>query len=248
MSTLQAVLTALAFCPHPPLLVPELAATSTADLAELRLACAAAVRRALETDPSVVCVLGAAPVTERYRPSDAGSLGPYGMPVLAGLGRVNRAGREVLPLSITLGAWLLRGAGRLPRIGQGVAAGASDEECGAVAAAISGEAGDAGDAGGRVAMLVMGDGSVRRSEEAPGYPDLRAAEFDATVAAALSEGDPAVLRGLNPDIGTELLAAGVSAWRVAGHAATNLPVHADLLYDDAPYGVGYLVASWTVRR
>ncbi len=99
----------------------------------------------------------------------------------------------------------------------------------------------------RVGLLVMGDGSARRSECAPGYVDPRADGFDAAVAAALAGGDAAALRDLNPVLGAELLAAGVPPWRVVGHAAAGTDFAAELLYDEAPYGVGYLVATWTAR-
>ncbi|HZB51087.1 MAG TPA: hypothetical protein VE547_18515 [Mycobacteriales bacterium] len=99
----------------------------------------------------------------------------------------------------------------------------------------------------RLGLLVMGDGSARRSERAPGYVDPRAAGFDAAVAAALATGDAAALRDLDPARGAELLAGGVPAWRVAGHAAAGVEFDAELLRDEAPYGVGYLVAAWTAR-
>ena len=93
----------------------------------------------------------------------------------------------------------------------------------------------------------MGDGSARRCERAPGYVDPRAEPFDAAVAAALAAGDAAALRALDPALGADLLAAGVPAWRVAGHAAAGVDLTAELLHRSAPYGVGYLVASWVPR-
>ena len=41
-------------------------------------------------------------------------------------------------------------------------------------------------------------------------------------------------------------AAGVPAWRAVGRPVADQPVRATLRYDDAPFGVGYLVADWTV--
>ena len=67
------------------------------------------------------------------------------------------------------------------------------------------------------------------------------------MATALGAGDAAALRELDPALGVELLAAGVPVWRVAGHAAAGLDPAAELLHDSAPYGVGYLVATWTAR-
>jgi hypothetical protein len=38
----------------------------------------------------------------------------------------------------------------------------------------------------------------------------------------------------------------VPTWRAAGRLVGNRPVRATLRYDDAPFGVGYLVADWAV--
>ncbi len=94
-----------------------------------------------------------------------------------------------------------------------------------------------------MALVVMGDGSARRSLSAPGYLDDRAEGFDAALAGALASGDPAQLAAIDAALGDELLAAGVAAW----HAASDVLVgkyEASLTYEAAPYGVGYFAASW----
>lgn len=96
----------------------------------------------------------------------------------------------------------------------------------------------------RVGLLVVGDGSARRTEKAPGHLDERAAAFDEQVVAALRSGDPAQLASLNPVLGTELLVGGLSAWRAV--AAVGGSWLGAVLYDQAPYGVGYVVATWTL--
>jgi hypothetical protein len=106
-----------------------------------------------------------------------------------------------------------------------------------LAGALSGLPGGAG-------VLAMGDGSARRGEKAPGHLDPAAGPFDAAVAAALAAGDTAALAGLDPAAGARLLAAGVPVWRAVGAALAGRPVTAHLSYDDAPFGVGYLVAEW----
>jgi hypothetical protein len=92
------------------------------------------------------------------------------------------------------------------------------------------------------ALLVVADGSAKRTEKAPGHLDARAEAFDAQVAAALRAGDPAALGALDPVLAAELWAGGVPAW----HAAAALPGRWDatLSYDAAPHGVGYFVARW----
>ena len=230
------VLAAIAFCPSPPLLVPQLAAGAAAELDPLRAACADAVRRLLDAAPDELVVLGTGPVTSWFPPGTTGGLDAYGVPVRVRLpGPAPTAGDPLrpggLPLSLAIGARLLEDAGvRLPCPGLAVAPGAAPAEV---------------DGPGRRALLVMGDGSARRSEQAPGYVDARAAGFDADLATALRTGDAAALRDLDPVLGADLLAAGVPAWHTAATAATGRVWDAELLYDAAPYGVGYLVAVWS---
>jgi hypothetical protein len=97
---------------------------------------------------------------------------------------------------------------------------------------------------GRVGLLVMADGSARRTIKAPGYLDDRAAPFDARVQAALSSGDGASLAGLEPELAAELLAAGRAAWQVMSGATAGTPWRADVPYADDPFGVWYPVAVW----
>jgi hypothetical protein len=233
------VLPAIAFCPSPPLLVPVLAAGAAAELDPLRAACREAVDRLAAVRPDEVVVIATGPVTRHFPAGAIGSLAGYGVPVIVALAggpaepRPARYADPVLPLGITLGAWLLTDAG-IPCSAYAIG---PDEDPAALAAGLD-------RTGRRRALLVMGDGSARRSERAPGYVDPRAVPFDASVAAALGIGDAAALAGLDPALGADLLAAGVPAWRIAGHAAGSTPYTAELLYEDAPYGVGYFVATW----
>lgn len=245
------MLPAIAFCPSSPLLVPELAGGAAAELDPLRAACREAVRRLLAVGPDEVVVIATGPVSSRFPPGTTGSLAGYGVPVTATLptgpavGRPGKRPRRAhyltdpMPLGVTLGAWLLTGA---------------DVRCSAFAIGPAADPAEFGAdldlTGLRRALLVIGDGSARRSEQAPGYVDPRAAPFDAAIAAALDTADAPALAALDPALGTALLAAGVPAWRVAAHAAlastaAGPAYRADLLYDAAPYGVGYFVASWT---
>jgi hypothetical protein len=234
------VLPAIAFCPSPPLLVPAVAAGAATELDPLRTACRDAVGRLLATGPDEVVVLATGPVTSRFPPGTTGSLAGYGVPLSAALPGADLSGVPArhgvrLPLGLTLGAWLLTGT-TVPALGIMVGPDADPAEIGA---GLDG-------AGRRRALLVMGDGSARRTEAAPGYVDPRAVGFDESVAAALRTADGPALAALDPVLGTELLAAGVRAWRVAGHAATG-SYEGELLHESAPYGVAYVVAVWTAR-
>jgi hypothetical protein len=65
------------------------------------------------------------------------------------------------------------------------------------------------------------------------------------VAHALGKADAAALAALDPDLSRELQVAGRAAWQVLAGAAGGDGFSAGLLADEAPYGVGYLVAAWS---
>ncbi len=223
----------VAFCPHPPLLLPALEGAPTPDSDRLRVACSEVVSTVLGVDPDVVLVVGDGPAGVRYGAGDAGDLQPLGG---AGRqpfsGRVRPGGRE-LPLAHTVAAWLLDRAGYAgTRLG-----------------VAPGDLADAlADLPGPVALLAMGDGSARRTARAPGHLDPTAAGFDAAVSAALAAGDAAALAVLDAAEGERLLAVGTETWRAVGAVLTGAPITGRVVHDAAPYGVGYLVADWVLAR
>ncbi|MCW2943547.1 MAG: hypothetical protein JWR24_264 [Actinoallomurus sp.] len=220
------MLISAAVCPHPPLLVPEVACGAAPELDDLRAACAEAVRRLAAGD--LVVVVGSGPRTRDFGREAAGTLRPYGADVTVG------PGEPVLPLSLTIGRWLL---GERQAVYRSVAENAPPEECRRLGARLAGLAG-------RVALLVMGDGTACRTQRAPGYLDTRAEGFDAGVARALAGADAGALTRLDAGLAADLRAAGRAPWQVLAGAARDDRFSAELLADAAPYGVGYLVASW----
>jgi hypothetical protein len=86
--------------------------------------------------------------------------------------------------------------------------------------------------------LVVGNGSAKRTEKAPGHLDERAHGFDEALGAALRSGD---LTGVDLALAGELWASvdGVEQLRdlLHGEAAT-------VGYDDDPFGVQYWVMRW----
>jgi hypothetical protein len=233
------VLAAAAVCPHPPLLHPALAPGADAALDHLRTACLAAVSALLAAAPDVVVCVGEGPEPARYDESDGGSLRRFGVGVSAG-----GDGSDALPLALTLGAWLLDGAGWAgPRRYVALPQEMPPHRCV--------EAGrHAAEADLRVGVLAMGDGSAKRSEAAPGYLDDRAGPFDAEVARALGAPDPGWLAdGLPPIACAELWVAGRPAWQFLAGAAARTPdgaaLRARTRYDAAPHGVGYFVVDWS---
>ena len=220
-----------AVCPHPPLLVPAVASGAAHELDELRAASLTAIDQLAAADRLVI--VGSGPVTGHwYDASAAGSLAPYGAPDV----RVG-SGEPVLPLSLTMGTWLVEQTktAALPRTLVTVAADESPSSCLALGRSVA-EGPD------RIALLVMGDGSARRSEHSPVHLHPRAEIFDTTVAAALDSADTTTLAALDPDLARDIQAAGRAPWQVLA-ATTGLS--GSLLYHAAPYGVGYFVALWT---
>lgn len=213
------MLVAAAICPHPPLLVPTLASGAAGELDDVRVQCGDAVAALRDSD--IVYVVGV----------DGGvcatRLAPWGADVALDV-------PEPMPLPLLVGAWLTTGTLRSFVI---VDADLDGDECAALGAELAASATG-------VALLVMGDGSARHHEKAPGYLDPRAAAYDEHVATALGNGDIDALRALDPQLSTELLVAGRAPWQVlAGAAAGHRPqVRASAF--TAPYGVGYHVASW----
>ncbi|RLP94367.1 hypothetical protein EAD89_04225 [Micromonospora sp. BL4] len=233
-------LVAAAVCPHPPLLVPEVAGAAAPELDDLRAACDTAVRGLLAADPATVVLLGAGPVTGTIPSPATGSLQPWGVDLDVPLtpGQPDRG--AVLPLSLTIGAWLLARHGvRPPVTAVQVAADAGPAELAALADEVNAMAA-------RVALLVLGDGSACRGEKSPGYDDPRARPYDQRVATALAEADLDGLLDLDPVVSAELKAAGRAPWQVLAGAARSAGGgwRGELLHDSAPFGVAYFVASW----
>lgn len=217
---------AAAFCPNPPVLIPEVAQGAAGELADLRAACRTAITRIASPDRRLV-ILGGGLQWGDFGPSARGSFAGFGVPLEVGFG--DRSGPDGLPLSLAVGAWLVEDA--------------LGPQSSAQAYTVTDDVPDVGD--GDIALVVMGDGSARRGRSAPGYLDACAAPFDAGVVAALGSGDPGALRDLDAGLGAELLASGVPAWQAAGALLNPDGYTAELLYADAPFGVGYFVAVWT---
>jgi hypothetical protein len=229
------VISAVAFCPHPPVLVPEVAQGAAAELADLRAACGTAIRRAVAPGTEIIAV-GVGDRWQRHEPTARGSLAPYGVPLEIPLG-ADEPGPVELPLSLTVGAWLLRDT-----VGPNCGAWGWSVGPGAAGRPAALEPDD----GVPRALIVMADGSARRSAVGPGSFDERSARFDAAIADALGSGAVGGLH-LAAEPAAELLVGGAAAWDEAAHTLAGAAWDAELLYDAAPYGVGYFVATWTRR-
>lgn len=236
------MITAAAFCPHPPLLIPAVAAGAAGELDDLRSACDAAIRDVIASSPDRIVLVGPGPVTGRLADDAVGTLAPFGIDLRVeppgGCGGTTSTG-PTLPLSLTIGSWLLARAGWQGPVSHlalapGVAAQLLQDEASALAGCAE-----------RTGLLVMADASSTRTEKAPGSWQPGALAFDARVGAALGSGDPARVADLDLGTAQEVGAQGWAAWRAAAIATAATSWRARLYYQGAPYGVGYLVASWT---
>ena len=240
------MLVAGAVCPHPPLLIPAALGASAIDPpAELRKVAGAAddaVGRLVAARPDLIAVVGGGPADREFGAEAAGGLHGYGVTVTVG------AGEPVLPLSLTVGRWLLERAGVLGVGGvlggtaaavlfQAVAWRASRGDCVKLGMVLAERAP-------RVALLAMGDACARPARETPGALDPVAQEYDEEIAEALAAADARWLARLDPALDDELAVVGRAAWQVLAGAARGSRLDGRLLCMTAPYGVTYLVASW----
>ncbi|WP_432253352.1 class III extradiol dioxygenase subunit B-like domain-containing protein [Streptomyces sp. HNM1019] len=268
------MLIAAAVCPCPPLLVPEVAAGAAAELDGLRAECFEVIRALAAAGPERLIVVGPADRAGRGRHAQgaAGSFRGFGVDVdvrlavpVAGVGASGGGGvpggdavpgvdgasgrddgasggsSRSLPTSLAVGAWLLEHAGWDPAVpveGLGVGELLAAERCIEVGRELAGRAE-------RVALLVMGDGTACRTLKAPGYLDERAAAFDAELARSLAAADTGALAALDEELAYELKAAGRAPLQVLAGAGAGARLKGELRYDEAPYGVGYFVASWS---
>lgn len=228
----------VAVVPEPPLLLPELAGGATAETADLRAACVAAVTRLAGVASRWVCVGADEGGRRTVAPDARGSFVGFGADVVVGLDPTNSAGPvdRSFPLPLLVAGWLAARTGAPLSIrGELVAPDASPAACRALGEAIAHE---------DIGLLVVGDGAATHTEKAPGYLDERAGPFDAAVAAALRDADPAALAALNPDLAAALRVSGRAPWQVLAGATADREWHGELLYSSAPFGVGYHVAVW----
>jgi hypothetical protein len=226
------VIVAAAVCPHPPLIVPDLAAGAAAELDGLRAACDGAVVALTATGADALVAIGVD--GPHYR-----SFRPWGVDVEVATSG-DAGGRPALPLSLLVGDWLLARHGGTASDRLAVPDDTPPDGCAATGARLAADPR-------RLALLVLGDGSRCRGPKSPGFDDPRAEPYDRAVAGALAEVDTTTLLALDPALSSELGAAGRAPWQVLAGAvrATGGSWRGALRYGDAPYGVAYFVATWT---
>jgi hypothetical protein len=107
------MLIAGAVCPHPPLLIPAALGSAASDppavLRSVADAAAQAVSGLAGARPDLIVVVGGGAAEREYGADASGGLHAFGVGVTVG------PGEPVLPLSLTVGRWLLERAGILAR-------------------------------------------------------------------------------------------------------------------------------------
>lgn len=221
-------------CPHPPLLLPDLGDAGIDEIRVLRNACLEAITDLVRAKVDVVAAVGAAPTTGPY-----GTDLPSPVRCFAPDGEKTADAGGTLPLSLAVAAGLTR-ALEPPVELHGTAPDATTDECVKYGRWLSGRPE-------RVGLLVMADGSARRSVKAPGYLDARAAGADQAVEAGLCAGRTEPLLALEPKFAAELLIAGRAGWQVLAGACEDREVRARCYYSGDPFGVWYPVFGWSVN-
>ena len=221
----------VAFCPCPPLMLPAVEGRPAPETDALRRACADAVAAMLAAGPRRVVVVGdGSEPRARFGAGDRGDLRGFGADLEVAFAGPVRSGGHRVPPAYAVGAWLLDAVGfRGARVGAGP---------GSLAEVLA-------DGSGPTGLLVMADGSARRTLKAPGYLDPAAEPFDRLVVTALESADTAALAALDVEEGDRLLAAGTATWQATGGALAGRSFTARLRYAEAPFGVGYVVADWS---
>jgi hypothetical protein len=218
-------ITSAVVVPHPPLLLRELGGIAD-PVADLRVACTAALSAALAGAPDGVVVVG---------PAEPGFDEAAGVDVRR-FGTASARTSPGLPQALGVGRRLLDEAGWSgPTELRGLRPDADDADVVALAGLLSSRPG-------RELLLLMAEGSARRLATGPGLLDERAFGFDDAVLLALRGGDAPALAGIDVDVARDLMVEGRGSFRLLGRL--DAPVHAELSYADDPYGVLYPVATW----
>jgi hypothetical protein len=245
-----------AICPHPMALIPDVGGEAGASWEQLRRACADAVRQLAapvwdgKRSPSVaaphlIVIVGGDELTRRFEPSGAyGSLRSSGVNWEYGWGSDSDVAQP-LPLSLTVGYWLLMSSKIAGIIVadiefQAISFDASPQQCAEVGQDLAGRAK-------KVAMLVMAEGSTCMGATARTCWADQAKQCDAKVLRALEHADVDALSRLNA-AEFRATATGRAAWQVLAGAAGGHPFQGRIHLGTEESDLGYFVASWTSLR
>ncbi|MCV7379716.1 hypothetical protein BST11_12625 [Mycobacterium alsense] len=226
----------IAIVPSTPLLVPELAGTAAAEVADLT----AAVLAAAALLPPRWVAVGAGRADEAFEPDGpAGTFAGFGADLRVGLSPRALDGADApveLPVCALLAAWV-RGRAR-PEGSAQVRVYRCDHDAEAALARGRRLRAEIERLPEPVGVLVVADGANTLTPAAPGGYRPDDAGVQLALDDALANGDAAALAGLPPQIGGR-----VAFQALAGLAGPG-PRSAKELYRGAPYGVGYFAGVW----
>jgi len=236
------VLTAAAFVPSPPLLVPELNGLSAAETDDLRAAILDAGRSLSGTVEWIV--VGAEQVEQTVPSTACGTFSGFGADVPVRLGPdADGEPDPGLPLPALVAGWIRDRTAPHVRVTTHVVATDSDNShCSELGRSLRARL-DGDDL--PRALLVVADGAATLTAKAPGAYDPRSGDVEAALADALATGDPVALGALDADLCSQIRLDGRAAWDVLAGAFPAPPRSAQVTYCAAPYGVGYHVGIWT---
>ncbi|HMS76828.1 hypothetical protein [Gordonia sp. (in: high G+C Gram-positive bacteria)] len=260
------MLARVVFVPSAPLVVPQLAGPRATDTAAVRDAVRSAGSALAEFAPDWVAI-GAADIPGT-RLATRGSFAPYGVDVGVSLRAHDRADGDVhdegdgrrglatspgetdaaglagrLPLSMLIAAWVREAAGADRVEPLTIDPDETPDRCLHVGRTLAAELAATDRP---VGVLVVGDGSTQLSPSAPGGGLVQeSVTLNDQLVAAIGAGDRDLLAGLSAEACDRAGVGGRAAWQVAAGLGDGLPITAHLDYAGAPFGVGYVVASWT---
>lgn len=247
---MRSVLTAAAFVPSPPLLVPQLAGAAASETDRLRNAALEAGARLADacTDWTAIGVVeaGCAPVD--VPAESCGTFRGFGLDIEVALSETAPGVADPeMPLAALIAGWLRGRTAPSARVRvRALAADTPADECARLGAQLRAELDASTTPRG---LLVIADGANTLTDKAPGAFDERSGELQATLDRALAAGDPATLASLDSDLCAAVGLSGRAAWQVlsgvfGGEAGAVQPRKVESLYSGAPYGVGYHVGMW----
>ena len=224
--------------PHPPLLVPELVAGAVAETEAVRRACVAAGKRLAALSRQWLAIAGDSAFHGLTSADAVGTFHGYGIDKIVSLDEDPNSDEADpgLPLPVLVAGWLREQAGAGQVVVQTIDPGGSVSDSRRVGERLARQDRPVG-------LLVLGDGSSRHPGPS-GHPDPRSVPYDAGVRDALATADLDALLSLDVELGTELAVSGRAAWQALAGATLGRRWRPELLYSDAPFGVGYHVACW----
>lgn len=211
--------------PAAPALLPGIGGTAD-PLADLRERSRDLVRRTVAGTKGAtrLIVVGSGPITRAW-PADA----PSG----AARFTTGAVPEGALPTALEIGRELAPSGGGETEL-RSIAAEASPRQCAELGRRLT--------TGGPSILVCVADGPATLTEKAPGHLQPDAAPFAAGLARALADGDTTALAGLDPATCERLWMRGRPALQVLAAAAPDLA--GELLAEESPFGVQYLLARW----